>query len=337
MAIWSAWSATTWVTSWFDAHARQVRLLLLGVMLGSLFMSAAISDAFGDGGLAFALPYVAIQVGRNAWALAAVGRGHPDSRTFQRVLLWSVALGMLWIAGAIAEGDRRVALWALAVVLDYVATWFGLPIPGLGRSHTPEWTIAGAHLAERYELFIIFALGESILVTGATYGGLARSGVVVLAFIVAFAGSATLWWLYFDRGAEAGREAITHAGDAGWLGLFAYAYFHLPMVAGIIMVAGADELVIAHPIDPSTTAMSVLIVGGPAVYLAGNALFTWALAGTMSWSRLAAIAALVALLPLAARVPALTLLVVATLVLIALARWDLRAARARRCSVGRRH
>ena len=125
---------------------------------------------------------------------------------------------MLWIAGGLAEGDRRVLLWAAAVVIDYVVTWFGFPIPGLGRSRTPEWMIAGAHLAERHELFIILALGESILVTGATYGELPRSMATVMAFVVAFIGSVALWWLYFDRGAEAGREAITHTVDPGWLG-----------------------------------------------------------------------------------------------------------------------
>jgi low temperature requirement protein LtrA len=71
----------------------------------------------------------------------------------------------------------------------------------------------GGHLAERYELFIILALGESILVTGTTYGGLPRSGAVVAAF-VAFIGSVALWWLYFDRGAEAGWKPLTHPVDS---------------------------------------------------------------------------------------------------------------------------
>ena len=113
----------------------------------------------------------------------------------------------------IADSDRRLALWALAVVLDYVVSWFGLPIPRFGRGRTSEWVIVGAHLAESYELFIILALGKSILVTGATYGGLPRSGAVVAAF-VAFIGSVALWWLYFDRGAEAGWETIIHPVDS---------------------------------------------------------------------------------------------------------------------------
>ena len=225
----------------------------------------------------------------------------------------------------IADSDRRLALWALAVVLDYIVSWFGLPIPRFGRGRTPEWVIVGAYLAESYELFIILALGESILVTGATYGGLPRSAATVLAFIVAFIGSVALWWIYFDRGAEAGREAITHTADPGWLGLSAYSYFHLPMVAGIIMAAGADELTITHPLERVTPAMTALILGGPALYIVGNALFTRVLSGLIPWSRLVAVAALLALMPLAAGASALTLLIAATLVLVALVVRDLRS------------
>jgi low temperature requirement protein LtrA len=296
-------------------------------------MSVAIPDAFGESGLAFAGAYVAIQVGRNALTLVAVGRDHPLAGNFLRVLLWSVALGVLWLAGGVAEGDRRFVLWALAVVIDYIVIWFGFPIPGLQHSRTPAWQIAGEHLAERYELFIILALGESILVTGATYGRLPRTGATVVAFTVAFAGSVALWWIYFDRGAEAGRKAMTHAADPSWLGLSAYSYFHLPMVAGIIMTAGADELTIAHPLEPVTPPVAALILGGPAIYLVGNALFTRALSGAVPWSRLIAIAALVALTPLAGGAPALTLLVAATLIIVALAGWDLRG---REAEVGRR-
>jgi low temperature requirement protein LtrA len=325
MAVWSAWSFTVWTTSWFDAHALPVRLTLVGVMLGSLFMSAAIPDAFAGSGLAFAVAYVAIQVGRNAVTLVAIGRGHPLTANFSRVLIWSVALGIPWIAGGLAEGDRRVALWAAAVAIDYVVTWIRFPVPGFGHFRTPDWMIAGAHLAERNELFIILALGESILVTGATYGELPRSAATVLAFIVAFIGSVALWWLYFDRGAEAGREAITHTVDPGWLGLSAYSYFHLPMVAGIIIAAAADELTIAHPLERVTPAMTAVILGGPALYLVGNALFTWALSGLISWSRLVAVAALLALMPVAIGASALTLLIEATLVLVAVVGWDLRS------------
>jgi low temperature requirement protein LtrA len=324
MAVWSAWSFTTWTTSWFDSRTLPVRLLLIGLMLGSLFMSTAIVEAYGEHGLAFATAYVAIQVGRNALTFFAIGRGHPLTANFLRVLIWSVGLGILWIAGAVMEGDRRVALWALAVAIDYVVTWFGFPVPGLGHSRTAEWSIAGEHLAERNELFIILALGESILLIGAAYAELPRSVASMAAVIVAFTSAVALWWLYFDRGAMAGRDAIAHTDNPGWLGLSAYTYLHLPMVAGIILTAGGDELTIAHPLERVTPELMVLILGGPVLYLLGNTLFTWELSGRVPRSRLVAIALLVALVPLGARTSALALMTVATVIVIALVAWDVR-------------
>lgn len=107
----------------------------------------------------------------------------------------------------------------------------------------------------------------------------------------------SLWWIYFDRGAEAGRRAISSAVDPGRLGRSAYPIFHVPMVAGIIATAAADELAIAHPSDDATVATTAAILGGPALYLVGSALFNWALSERAPTSRLVAIAALVVLVP----------------------------------------
>lgn len=211
------------------------------------------------------------------------------------------------------------------MVVEYGGVWLGFPTPGLGRSRTTDYTIAGEHMAERCRLFVILALGESILVTGTNFGELPRSAQIVAAFVVAFIGSATLWWIYFDRGAEAARRVISAARDPGRLGVSAYTYFHIPMVAGIIAAAGADELTIAHPTDEPTVATTALTLGGPALYLVGNALFKWALWDRLPRSRLVAICALAALVPLAVVSSALVLLVAATLVLVAVALWDMRA------------
>src|ERR671913_1094432 len=99
LAVWWAWIYTTWVTNWFDPDRLPVRLMLVAVMLASLVMSVAIPDAFGERGLMFALAYVAIQVGRTAFVLLALGGTHQLSRNFQRVLSWYVASGALWMTG----------------------------------------------------------------------------------------------------------------------------------------------------------------------------------------------------------------------------------------------
>ena len=326
LAVWGAWIYTGWVTNYFDPDTRPVRLMLLGVMLASLVMSASIPEAFGDQGLVFAAALVAINVGRTLFALAALGRRHHLSRIFQRVMVWWSVTGLLWLAGGLAHEDLRIALWVVAVVAEYGGVWLGFPVPGLGRSRTTDYTIAGEHMAERCQLFVILALGESILVTGTNFGELHRTAQIFAAFVVAFIGSAALWWIYFDRGAEAGRRVISAASDPGRLGVSAYTYFHIPMVAGIIAAAGADELTIAHPTNEATVE-AALILGGPAFYLAGNALFKWALWDRLPRSRLVAICALAALVSLAVVSSTLVLLVAATLVVIAVALWDMRAER----------
>ena len=329
LAVWGAWIYTSWVTNYFDPDTRPVRLMLLGVMLASLIMSASIPEAFGDQGLAFAAAIVVINVGRTVFALAALGRSHHLRGIFQRVLVWWSATGLLWLAGGLAHEDLRIAIWVVAVVVEYGGVWLGFPTPGLGRSRTTDYTIAGEHMAERCRLFVILALGESILVTGTNFGELPRSAQIVAAFVVAFVGSATLWWIYFDRAEEAGRRVMSAASDPGGLGVWAYHYFHIPMVVGIVVVAAADELAIAHPTDEPTVATTALILGGPALYLVGNALFKRALWDHLPRSRLIAICALVALVPVAVVSSALVLLVAATLVLVAVALWDARAESAR--------
>jgi hypothetical protein len=117
VVVWSAWVGTAWITNWFDPDRLPVRLMLVGVMLASLFMSAAMPDAFGERGLMFALAYVAIQVGRTAFVLIALGGTHQLSTNFQRVLSWYVASGVLWIMGGFWKA--RYVLWGLALIMDF--------------------------------------------------------------------------------------------------------------------------------------------------------------------------------------------------------------------------
>lgn len=308
LAVWWAWLYTSWVSSWFDPDRAPVRLLLLGVMLVSLVMSAAIPDAYGRLGWAFAVSYVVIQVGRTAF-MALASRGRPELRTnFVRVLIWFLMTGVLWLAGAAAAGGARTALWATAVVVEYLVPMAGFRLPGLGRSAPSVWTISGSHLAERCQLFIIIALGESILVTGATAAGLAATPATITAFVVAFLGSAALWWIYFHRTAEEGREHISRLETPSLFALTAYDYFHVIMVAGIIVTAVGDELTLSHPSGHTGTATAATVLGGPALFLLGVGLFHRALTGRAPWPHLAGI---VALAVLALAVPVLSPLALA--------------------------
>src|SRR5215207_6754000 len=131
LAVWWAWVYTAWFTNWFDPDRLPVRLVLVAVMLASLLMSVAIPEAFGERGLMFALAFVAIQVGRTAFAvLALYNASHPLSGTFWRILTWLVAAGVLWVAGGLVEGGARYVLWLLARSLPpprTLAGWVAQP------------------------------------------------------------------------------------------------------------------------------------------------------------------------------------------------------------------
>lgn len=217
------------------------------------------------------------------------------------------------------HGEVRLLLWIVALVLDYSAPMHGFWLPGAGRTPMRDWTLAGVHLAERNQLVILIALGESIVAAGATFSELHASAAVVSAFVVGFVESVSFWWIYFVRQAEEGAEVISRSLDPTRVGRAGYAYAHGIMVGGIIVVAVAIDLVTAHSTGGTTMAAAAVILGGPAIYLVGNALFNYSLSGRLPWSRLLGIGALVLLIPIAFVVAPLMLNIGATLVILLLA------------------
>ena len=317
--VWLLWVYTTWVTNWLDPGRIAVRLLLLGLAGASLVMSAAMPGAFGARGLAVGAAYAVMQIGRSVFTVAALPKGRLR-RNFQRILCWCLASGALALAGGFAGGNARVALWVGAAGVDLLGGPAGFYTPGLGRSVTREWTIEGGHFAERCQAFVLIALGESIVVIGATLSGLAHVGVAeIAAFAVALVGSAGLWWLYFDRSAAEGARIIAASDDPGRLGRSAYQLIHPIMIAGIIVAAAADQLTLAAPGAVGNGPASAMILGGAGLFLAGHAAFKAVIWRRISWPRLGALAVL-ALLGLAApHVSALTLSACAAVVIIAVA------------------
>jgi low temperature requirement protein LtrA len=320
--VWLVWSYTTWVTNWLDPQQMAVRLLLVVLMLVSLAMSASLPRAFGDLGLWVGGAYAAQQIGRTVFMVIAL-RGHPLQANFQRILVWCIVSGALALGGGFAHGLARELLWLGAVSVDLAGGLVGFATPWLGRSRTSDWTIEGGHFAERCQGFILIALGESIVIIGTTLAGVKSvTPAIVTGFVVAFATSVTLWWLYFDQSAEAAAEKIAHSDDPGRLGRSAYHLIHPVMVAGIIVTAAADEKVLSDLDAAASTASAWMILGGPALFLLGHAAFKYVVWGYLSWPRLAGIAAL-ALLALAARaIPALALAACAAGVVVGVAATD---------------
>jgi low temperature requirement protein LtrA len=286
LVVWWGWNYTTWVTNQLDPESTAVRLVLIGVMVAALLLAVAIPEAFGDRALLFAGAYVAMQVGRNGF-LALVAPG-PAS---YGVLIWLAGAGVLWLAGAFAEGDLRITLWVLALGLDYGAPLVLYRVPGVVRLSHESWQVETAHFAERFQLFMIIAFGETIVLTGATAAreGLDAAGVTALG--VAFLSTAAMWWLYFDYVARIAQRRLELAPDRVRLARDGYTYLHVVFVAGIILAAVGDELSIAHPLDRLSGAELAALAGGPALYLLGHALFRLRLAGSLGTRRLAGAAA----------------------------------------------
>jgi low temperature requirement protein LtrA len=330
LVIWWAWIYTTWMVNWFDPASTPVRLVLIGVALASLLMAAAVPEAFGRHAALFAGTYVVLQVGRNVAGALLLPRGHPLRAVFERIVVWSLAAGALWIAGAFVDGDARLLLWGPALAIELVAPLVGYRTPGRGMSQTADYSVDGGHFAERCQGFVIIALGESIVVTGATAADAGLTTAVLVALAVAFLGTSALWWLYFGEVAEHSRRHMAESDDPGGLARDAYTYLHLPIVAGVIAVAVADELLIAHPGEPFATAGVAMVLGGPALFLLGETLFRVRMIGSANAKRVVAIVVLALLWPLAASVSALALTAIVAGVLTALALWEYEPLRARR-------
>ncbi len=328
--VWLLWAYTTWLTNWLDPERIPVRLLLLGLMLVSLVMSAALPMAFGSSGLIVGAAYAVMQIGRSLFAIWALRDHRSLRRNFERILAWCCVSGALAVAGGLTISLLpRAACWLAAVAVDLLGGVAGFYTPGLGRSATTEWNIEGGHFAERCQGFILIALGESIVVIGATLAGLLgpMSGAhgdraaTIAAFLVAFVSSVAMWWLYFDRSADEGARLIAESADPGRLGRSAYHFIHPVMVAGIIVGAAADELVLTGPAAPAATA-SWLILGGAGLYLGGHLAFKYTVWHQVSKQRLGALLVLALLGLLAPHASRLTLATCAAAVVVAVAGAD---------------
>jgi low temperature requirement protein LtrA len=323
LAVWWVWVYTTWITNWLDPEQTPVRLLLFLLMLGGLVLSTSIPTAFEGRGLWFAGAYAAMQVGRTLFWLLAT----PSHRTLVRhnairILVWLCGSAVFWILGGIAEGDTRLWLWVVALLIEYVSPVARFWTPGLGFSSVEAWAVEGGHMAERCAGFIIIALGEAIVVGGATFAELTWTPQNVTAFLAALVGSIAMWWIYFHRGAEAGSEMISKSAESGRVARLAYTYLHMPIVAGIILTAVADELVLKHPNGHSDLKTVLSAIGGPLLFLIGTILFKHTIRGFLQLSHGVGIIAFAMLAWFASDLSPVMLSALTTAILVVVAAWE---------------
>jgi low temperature requirement protein LtrA len=278
LALWWAWNYTAWATGWIDPEQTPVMVMMGTLMLLSLVMAAAIPDAFvkqgADRGVAFALAYVALQLLRSGvmvWAFAR-DRDAVMERNYAQLLAWSAIAGAVWITGACVtqNADLRLVIWLAAALIDLGAPMHGYWLPGRGATPMSDWSLAGAHLAERCQLLLMIAFGETVLRLGESFAEAHEHPNVVLAFVLGFLTSFALWAIYFTHHAEHAAERIHRAeGDAARIGRSGYAYAHMLMVAGVIVLAVAEHLAVLHPHAHVQWSFVLVCVAGPGLYLSG--------------------------------------------------------------------
>jgi low temperature requirement protein LtrA len=318
LAVVYAWYMTAWGANWLEPDRLPVRVMLVGLMFASLLMSVAIPDAFDGRAWLFVTGYLLLQIGRCAFLIVAL-RGRALGEHFVNDLIWELLTGVLWVAGAIADGDARLVLWALAVIATYAGVSSLHWVPGRGRAIDLAHTeIAGGHLSERFRLFFIIALGETVLTMGAAFTDEPFEPERLLALAIGFTGTVAFWWLYFQRVEGIGVEAAETAADAGavmWRGTWSLTL----IVLALIGIAVGDELAIAHPGDDATLGFTILTFGGPAVFLLAQFLFLFRALGQRPRSRLLGLAGLAILAVATAPLTLIIGIAASTAVLVAVA------------------
>jgi low temperature requirement protein LtrA len=242
-------------------------------------MNASVTRAFTTSPWAFILPFVLIQLGRAIWMIAnspeAVFQGH-----YFRMLLWLVAATPLWIAGAVVAPEARLLWWGLAAGSDTIGRWLAHPIPGR-RLHSENVPFDADHMLERCRLFLLIALGETVLTTGTAVAEAATTWMTLVTGTFALVGTVALWALSFGRSHRLILQHLEETSNPIRTSRYAVNAL-MVMVAGLIAVAVANEMVIVHPQEPGSLALSLLLGGGPILFLAAQGWYIMAILNVRS-------------------------------------------------------
>ncbi len=300
-ALWWAWTAYAWLTSTLDVDEGGIRLVMLGSMGAMFGVALAVPGAFGDDALLFGVAYFIVRL-LHLVLSAIVGRDDPDRRgAILRYTPTALIGASLLVLAGFLEGDVRIAVWLVALAIDYL----GPVMIGVGGG----WSVAPEHFAERHGLIVLIALGESIIAIGLGAGLELDAGVVVAAALGIVVVSA-LWWLYFDVAAILARRRLMRATglELHRLALHAYSYLHLPMIAGIVLFALGLKTTVDHAGDPLETVPAVALCGGAALYLLAHIAFLFRMTGRIFRRRTIGAIVLLGLIPIAVEIPALAAL-----------------------------
>ena len=324
-ALWWAWAAYAWLTNTIDPDEGGSRLAVIAAMAGMLVVALAVPGAFNENAFEFAIAYAFVRM----MQLVLYARSAPDVNIYQAVLRMSptsaLACAML-IGASFADGTTQGVIWAAALLIDYTGV-----LIGRGRG----WTVHTRHFAERHGLIIIIALGESIVAVGIGASSSAELeigeiGAAVLGVVVA----AALWWIYFDVTALVAEQRLEQATgqERAELARDSYSYLHLPLVAGIVLLALGIKKTLEYTEKPLDTIPAVALCGGVGLYLLAQVARRARAMHTFGKHRFLVALLAFALIPLALELDALitlALLAVLTSSLVAYEYWRFRESRAR--------
>jgi low temperature requirement protein LtrA len=325
-AIWWAWTGYAWLTNALEPEEGRVRAGMFGAMAAMLVVALAIPDAFGEDATLFAVAYFVVGL-LNLVLFTIAGRRDPSLLRPAARVLPTATIGPLAILGAASvEGPWRASLWVVALVVMYANALIG---------HGRGWHVSPAHLAERYGLIVIIALGESVIAIGFGAEGVELTGAVATVAL-GIAVLAALWWAYFDVFALLAQRQLSRTSGAvrTRLARDLYSYLHLPMIAGIVLLALALEKTIEHVNEPLARVPAIALCGGLSLYYLAHVAERLRLVhsvrrtteerpGWIGPGRLATGVVLLTLIPIAVEVQALASLALVTAVCWALIAWDI--------------
>jgi low temperature requirement protein LtrA len=316
-AVWLAWDAYAWLGNSAGTDEGFFRLALFAALAGMLVVAITVPDAFGANALAFGIAYAAVRTLHIA-AYAVIARGTPPLGHVVRVLAaWMLPSALLiLLAGVVEPGAARTVCWTLALASEVLGLWF--------FGDVEHWQVQAGHMAERFGLIIIIALGESVAALGAGAQDHALDAGLIVAIVLGVAVACALWWAYFDVVAVVATRIFEQAEGPvrARMARDSYSYLHLPMVAGIILFALGVKKTLAHYGDPLEAVPAVGLCGGVALYLLAHVAYRMHNTHTLNRQRLLAGVVLCALIPVATAIPALAALGLVAALTVALVTFE---------------
>jgi low temperature requirement protein LtrA len=299
--LWWAWVGYAWLTSVIEPEEGAVRLLMFGAMAALLLVALCVPEAFDNRELAFAITYGVVRAAHIGLFLVASREAAELRRSvLAYALSTTIAVGLL-IGASFLDDAGQEPLWVVAILLDW---------GGPGFFGVVGWKLVPGHFAERHNLVIILALGESIVALGIGAEVDLTAGVIAAA-VLGIGIAAALWWIYFDVVALVTARRLTLASEGRQRNALArdsYSYLHFPMVAGIVLAALGLEETLAHVDEALDGEHAFALLGGVAVYLLAHVVLRLRNARTINVQRLALALALFALIPVAMNIPAIATL-----------------------------